>query len=143
VARYVVPSADVPHERVDDEVIVINLLTGTYFSLREAAADVWTMLTDGADLDGVAAALAEAHGLDQAAVHSDVACFVDALVDAGLLVVDAAGVAVPAHGSVPRSTAAYEPPVLERFEDMEELLLLDPIHEVDESGWPVLPIEPR
>jgi hypothetical protein len=26
--------------------------------------------------------------------------------------------------------------VLERYTDMQELLLLDPIHDVDESGWP-------
>jgi hypothetical protein len=27
-------------------------------------------------------------------------------------------------------------PVLEKFSDLQELLLLDPIHEVDEEGWP-------
>jgi hypothetical protein len=25
---------------------------------------------------------------------------------------------------------------LQKFTDMQELLLLDPIHEVDERGWP-------
>ncbi len=30
-------------------------------------------------------------------------------------------------------------PVLEKFTDMADLLLLDPIHEVDESGWPNKP----
>ena len=30
----------------------------------------------------------------------------------------------------------YEPPVIECYPDMQELLLLDPIHEVDETGWP-------
>jgi hypothetical protein len=27
-------------------------------------------------------------------------------------------------------------PVLEKFTDMADLLLLDPIHEVGEAGWP-------
>ncbi len=27
-------------------------------------------------------------------------------------------------------------PIIEKYTDLEELLLLDPIHEVDESGWP-------
>jgi hypothetical protein len=31
----------------------------------------------------------------------------------------------------------FEQPVLEKFTDMEDLLLLDPIHEVNlQSGWP-------
>jgi hypothetical protein len=31
----------------------------------------------------------------------------------------------------------FEPPVLEQYTDMQDLLLLDPIHEVDEQGWPM------
>ena len=34
-------------------------------------------------------------------------------------------------------------PVLEKFTDMAELLLLDPIHEVDDSGWPNKPPNPE
>ena len=30
----------------------------------------------------------------------------------------------------------FEFPIIEKFTDMQELLLLDPIHEVDEKGWP-------
>jgi hypothetical protein len=30
----------------------------------------------------------------------------------------------------------FEPPILEKYVDMQDLLLLDPIHEVDERGWP-------
>jgi hypothetical protein len=31
----------------------------------------------------------------------------------------------------------YVPPVLERFDDVRNLLLIDPIHQVDqEYGWP-------
>ena len=31
----------------------------------------------------------------------------------------------------------YSPPVLNSYTDMEELLLLDPIHDVDQAGWPM------
>ena len=30
----------------------------------------------------------------------------------------------------------YEPPQLMKYTDMQELILLDPIHDVDEKGWP-------
>jgi hypothetical protein len=32
--------------------------------------------------------------------------------------------------------AGFEAPELVAYTDMQELLLLDPIHEVDERGWP-------
>jgi hypothetical protein len=36
-------------------------------------------------------------------------------------------------------TWANEPPTLETFEDLAELIAADPVHDVDvEAGWPVL-----
>ena len=32
--------------------------------------------------------------------------------------------------------AAFEAPRLERYTDMKDYFLLDPIHEVDTAGWP-------
>jgi hypothetical protein len=31
---------------------------------------------------------------------------------------------------------------LSRFDDMQEMLLLDPIHDVAETGWPHRPADP-
>jgi hypothetical protein len=43
---------------------------------------------------------------------------------------------------VPDGTAApnepFATPVLEKYTDMEAMLLVDPIHEVNEAGWPQL-----
>ena len=33
----------------------------------------------------------------------------------------------------------FERPKLGKYTDMQDLLLADPIHEVDEQGWPVQP----
>ena len=30
----------------------------------------------------------------------------------------------------------YQPPVLETYADLQDILLLDPVHDVDETGWP-------
>jgi len=30
------------------------------------------------------------------------------------------------------------PPKIEIFSDMQDILLLDPVHDVDQSGWPIL-----
>ena len=50
--------------------------------------------------------------------------------------------AVDRHPSGKSFGAKFEKPVLQKYSDMQDLLLLDPIHEVDEMGWPnALPAE--
>ena len=49
---------------------------------------------------------------------------------------DDAAVAPP-NGSAPADAArVFEAPRLEKYTDMQDLVLLDPVHEVDEQGWP-------
>ena len=45
----------------------------------------------------------------------------------------------PAPAPAPVSVAgvAYTEPSLSVFSDMQDLLLLDPIHDVSEAGWPM------
>lgn len=140
MARFTTPQ-QVAHERVEDEVIAINLTTGTYFSLRDSAADVWSLLLCGADVENVSAALAAADGLDASTIVEDIRVYIAALVEAGLLIDDDGALDVAA--SLPTIIRAYAAPTVERYDDMEELLLLDPIHEVDDAGWPVVSAEPR
>jgi hypothetical protein len=33
---------------------------------------------------------------------------------------------------------AWVAPTIQRYEDMQAMLLADPIHDVDQSGWPTL-----
>lgn len=140
MARFTAPPQRVAHERVEDEVIAINLAAGTYFSLRDSAADAWTLLIDGGDLEIVSAALADAHDLEAEEITADVRAFIDALVEEGLLTEEPDEPAVPVFLS--NVSGQYVAPIIERYDDMEELLLLDPIHEVDDAGWPVIPVEP-
>ena len=37
----------------------------------------------------------------------------------------------------PTARGRYESPIVESFDDLETLLLIDPIHEVDDAGWPL------
>ena len=40
----------------------------------------------------------------------------------------------PSHNG--HEKPSFNPPSLNKYSDMQELLLLDPIHDVDEAGWP-------
>jgi len=37
----------------------------------------------------------------------------------------------------------FAAPVLQKYDDMQDLIMLDPIHEVDDSGWPARKADPR
>jgi hypothetical protein len=132
-------------EVVDDEAILIDLETGSYFSLVGSGAHVWSAVERGDTLDEVLAALAATCDGLPADVAAQIRAFLQELVDAELVVavpLDAElGEPVAGQdGSAVVSSAGpgtYQPPAIQRFDDMQELILLDPIHEVDESeGWP-------
>jgi hypothetical protein len=120
-------------EAIDGEVVAIDLATGTYFSLRGSAYEVWTAAAVGAGVDEVADRLRAIYG---EVPDADVAAFVDELIAAELLVADD-GETERHPLDAPTAGASYEPPVLESFTDMQDVILLDPVHEVDpEQGWP-------
>ena len=128
--RLVCDAGRVAFEDVDGEIIAIDFASGAYFSLQKTAAEIWRYLIAGAGPVAIEAAAANAAG-DAAAARQAVRGFVDRLIDTRLL---AAGT-VPAE-PIDVFFADFEAPLLEQFEDMAELIQLDPIHEVTEAGWP-------
>ena len=131
-------------EVIDDEAILIDLETGSYFSLVGSGAHIWSAIERGASGDEIVASLQAVCAGVPADAPDLVSAFLDELAAAELVVVapptDPGGSSV-ANGAGPvRSSAgpaAFEPPAIQRFDDMQELILLDPIHEVDETqGWP-------
>jgi Coenzyme PQQ synthesis protein D (PqqD) len=129
---YEVNEPDVVFETIDGEAVVINLDRGIYFSIRGTGLTIWNDLLAGVDISSVASRLGAAVGRD---VATDVKAFINRLLEEALVRPRATVVA-----EVPTALLAaneqYEPPTLEKYTDMEALLLLDPIHDVDEAGWP-------
>jgi hypothetical protein len=127
----------VTHERLDDEVIAIDLETGAYFAFDGVAAQCWSGIAEGWSLDAVAAAIAAIYEVDADAARRDVERFAlellaERLVEASDTAADAAPVEASSSSRQP-----YVAPKIEKFDDLQELLLLDPVHEVDEAGWPI------
>lgn len=122
-------------EQFESESVVVNLETGAYYSFRGTAALCWNWLTDGASPAAIANRLATGNE----AARAEVSEFVNALLAEGLLAANPeAPVPLPVQAVGP---VAYEAPRFEKFTDMEDLLLLDPIHDVAPSGWPMVMAE--
>lgn len=110
----------------DDEAIVINVVTGRYYDLEGTGAYAWMMLTAGASMADVAAALCQRFDVDLETARRDVERLVERLLAEELIVADS-DVVRPAQAT-PSVTvrAPYSPPALATYTDMEDLLTVDP-----------------
>lgn len=138
-SRYGVKEPSVVYEVFDEEVVVLDLESGSYYSLRASAAWIFQAAVGGASSGSIAAAFARGDADcagDRADVHAEVGAFLDSLVAEDLLVAQPGPAASEARFELPGDAGPFTPPLFEKFTDMQDLLLLDPIHDVDETGWP-------
>lgn len=129
------PSPNVSARSFGDEVVAANFVRGVYYSLLGSAAQVWEGLTAGVPLDLVVADVSALSDAEPAAFAAAAKALVESLLEEGLLVEGAPG-EVKAWQAMASGDGPYGLPTLERFTDMEDLLLLDPVHDVEEMGWP-------
>jgi hypothetical protein len=136
-ARFAANHPAVVDEMIDGEVVVIDLRSGSYYSLVESAAMIWACLAVRPTHDDVAAALGRSYDAEPEQCFAVSGAFLDVLVAEGLVVqVDAADDPGSAP-DLPKVAGPLPEPRLEKFDDMQQLILLDPVHEIDETvGWP-------
>jgi hypothetical protein len=134
--RFKVNGPPVIHQTLDGEVIAVNLDTGTYYSFDGVAAEIWGALERGLTIEAAVAEAAERHDAspDDAAPH--VRRFLAELAREELIVAADGGETLELATGDTNGSGSFPEPVLTKYTDMQELLLLDPIHEVDERGWP-------
>jgi len=136
--HYRVNRPDVILEDFSDEVVLVNLASGNYFSIDAVGADIWAGIQGQESASAIAARLSREYEGDPAIIGQAVMQFIGELLSENLIVEET---------TLPTTTRVFEPtamaarrpfvaPVLNKYTDMQELLLVDPIHEVDETGWP-------
>src|SRR5690349_6615335 len=130
--RFKVNAPPVIHQTLDGEVIVVNLESGTYYSLDGVAAEIWDAVERGLTVGEAVAETADRHDASHDLAEPAVKRFLGELAREGLIVtVDGCDpFPAPTADSILRDS--FPVPVLNKYTDMQDLLLLDPIHEVDE-----------
>jgi hypothetical protein len=132
--RFRVNTPHVINEVIDGEAVIINLGSGDYFSLRGSGSYIWQAIDAGADTAAIVAAFTAAGLGSDDVVEPAVLGLVEQLVAEGLVVAADDGPSDPVL--TPPEGTTFEAPALEKFTDMQDLILLDPVHEVDDRGWP-------
>jgi|SRR5882724_7111468 len=128
---YAVASKDIVFESFDGEAVVLDLSSGKYFGFSDSGSRVWQALSSGVAAD----ALIGATTLNP----DDLEGFISRLLDFGLLA-PADAPAQPLSGNLlAELTATSEPLKVDVHDDLADLIVVDPIHEVEEPlGWPAV-----
>lgn len=135
--RYTVDPSQVSHDRLNDEVIVINAASGAYYSGAGTAADLWTLISQGATVSETARILASEYACDEATALGDIDKCVRSLVERGLIQENNEDSQPQSPHALPQAVrTAWTAPEFDEYTDMWDLIRLDPIHEAGDAGWP-------
>jgi len=124
-------TARFPHDTIDGETLLIDSETGHLLMMTGVGPLLWQRLLGGVAVEPLAVEVADRFG-----PAAGEAC------RSFLLALAEAGVAIPAtqtvaEAPVPGWPESFVSPVLERYDDIANIIAMDPIHDVDQSaGWP-------
>ena len=131
---------NIVQEDFGDEMIVVNLEIGRYYTFNPSGGALWNEIGKGCSFRSLLETTLARHAGDPVQIEESLASFVRKLAEEPLIEVhaDPAGNDGRSVTAIPpgNDRTPFIPPVFESYTDMQDLLMLDPIHEVDETGWP-------
>jgi hypothetical protein len=139
--RYDINEPAVASEVINGEAIMMHHPSGDYFSANGIGAVIWQWIGESRSHGQIVRALEASFPQSSAGIRGAVDAFLADLLRHELIRPIASGDGA-APGAPPEQAAdlagEFAPPVLNVYSDMRDVLLLDPIHEVEEaSGWPM------
>ena len=114
---------------------------GHYYSFEGTGSKVWELIVDSHEESEIYKYFSGNYRGDKEHIQKTIVDFL-AIMESEELIRRNNDDEIPAPVDMLRSDEEKEEmftdPAFQKFTDMEDLLLLDPIHDVDESGWPSL-----
>ncbi len=143
-SRFKINVPKIVHETIDGEAVILNLDKGNYYSLDGIGVEIWGFIENNANLGSITERIRNNYHGDQGGIEVTINKFVSELIEEDLVVLDNENITEndeSPHGQVQtglkETKPDFEAPKLNKYTDMQDLLLLDPIHDVDETeGWP-------
>lgn len=136
--RYNINEMKVISELLDGETIIINLENGNYYSLNETGSLVWNALVTSHTLGEIVDYFCARFNATKDEIEAEISKFVSFLEREALVMELVTKQEEKKPLEVVSEKSEFVLPKIEKYEDMQEMLLADPIHDVTETGWPVL-----
>jgi hypothetical protein len=143
--KYKVNNPYVVYDAMEGEVVIVNLRLGFYYSVRGIGADIWESLVQGYSQKEIVEKLLGDYDADRQSIEKSVADMLELFTKEQFLTPltekESAQVKEITHHPRPVKLK-FASPNFEKFTDTKDVLLLDPVHDVDENGWPNQPNNP-
>jgi len=143
LTHFKINSPKVVHDTIDNEVVIVEFDSGNYYSLDKAGADIWNLINSGASVNEIIEELTKLYKGNREEIEIGVQQLTDELQKEKLIVSERSDTlesnqrpVIQQKDRLKTEKPGFKTPNLHKYTDMQELLLLDPIHEVDEKGWP-------
>jgi hypothetical protein len=133
--RWTIDNERVVSEVLDGEAVIVDLAAGHYHAATGVAATVWQAIGAALDVEAIVDLAGRSHRDVPATATDEITRFIDQLLHAGLITPAPDGT-VPSDVQPPAEPTPWVPPRLESHDDLEDLLVLDPVHDVTAEGWP-------
>ena len=134
--RFQINEPNISSEEIDGEVIIVNLINGNYYSAQGMGAYIWGKICHGESLQDIQSSLCQRFRENESTIHDQLSAFFDKLESEELIVRASDSNETSSTLIDAAMPKQYAEPELNCYSDMKDLLLLDPIHDVEDEGWP-------
>ena len=136
---YIVNTEQVAYESMEGEIVLIHLDNGNYFNLEGTAIDVWNGIINNVSCENIIQSFVDSYSADKAIIEETVSNFISQLKTEELIIESTENSENDNIFEFTNLQEQFIAPSLVKYEDMQDLLLLDPLHDVDENaGWPAV-----
>ena len=134
---YTINAPHVVHDTIENETILFNLKTGNYYSFDSFGVVLWNAIIEAYNISDFIEKLALKYDKPQAEIKDIIDGFLSELLKEELIVQDKNKKETENDKSIIDKLAIeLKSPVLHKYTNMQDMLLLDPIHDTGEKGWP-------
>jgi hypothetical protein len=141
---YKIDRANVVFEIFDTEIVIINLENGNYYSYDGIGVDIWGLLKDQISINEVKKWIVNKYNQeDPSEIKEMISTSIAELENENLLIISERNNNI--DNQINRKDIGvdinldeknFKNPVLQRYTDMQDFLLVDPIHEIEYEKWP-------
>jgi hypothetical protein len=122
-------------ETLDEETIIISLENGNYYNLNSTATVIWNKIEEHYTAAQIIQYISNCYNESVDNIKSNVEEVLKTL-EKDELITKSDNIEKIEIEYKDVAKEKYIIPLVEKYEDMQEMLLADPIHDVEEKGWP-------
>ena len=126
---YILNEKKIISEEFEGDLVLVHLDSGSYYNLTGTGGELFKLITNNYSEDEIRNLYGESFD------HEAFSSFVSSMLSEEIIVAGTSNTE-----KKPIQISNFSNPVLEKYDDMQDIIKLDPIHDVDETtGWPKTP----